>query len=344
VIAALRAIPWRRGIMSLRQPLRCRKFFPSCLMLLWLASPQLSIALTPQITELQRLDFGVLAVTTNTGISSVVLAPQGTAAYGPAFVFIAAAIPGRYRLTGYPPFTDITVTMAATDLALGGTGPGELLTVSNAVSRPLTLHTDQDGAVDFDLGATLATSGTGTLYADGTYLGRPALTLNFMLAGQAVVSHYDIDARVELRSALNLVEVDRLDFGRFVAFSSASDQASMTLSPTGAVAINNPAEARILRLGAEAPGRFRLSAGAPFAPITVRLPVGTIYLTHQSQSPTVARLLVSDFTTDPTAGNLKLDAQGAIEFRLGATLRTEQTTNRYQDGVYSGTFSLTVEY
>lgn len=330
--------------MNLRQRKRCRRFFTSCLMLLWLASPLPSLALTPQLAELQRLDFGVLAVTANTAASSVVLAPQGTAAYDPAFVFIAAATPGRYHLTGYPPFTDITVSMAATNLALGGTGPSELLTLSNAVSRPLILHTDQDGAVDFDLGATLATSGTGTLYADGPYLGRPALTLNFMLDGLPVVSHYDIDAKVELRSTLNLVEVDRLDFGRFVALSSASDQASMTLSPTGAVATNNPAEARILRLGGETPGRFRLTAGAPFAPITVRLPTDTIYLIHQSQSPTVARLLVSDFTTDPTAGNLKLDAQGAIEFRLGATLRTEQTANRYYDGEYSGTFSLTVEY
>lgn len=330
--------------MNFRQSMYCRKFFASCLLLLWFAAPLPSLALTPQLAELQRLDFGVLAVTGNTGVSSVVLAPQGTAAYDPAFVFISAATPGRYRLTGYPPFTDITVSMAATNLALGGSGPGELLTVSNAISRPLTLHTDQDGAVDFDLGATLATSGTGTLYADGPYLGRAALTLNFMFEGVAVLSHYDIDAKVELRSALNLVEVDRLDFGRFVAFSSASDQATMTLSSTGAIAINNPAEARILRLGGESPGRFRLTAGAPFAPVTVRLPVGTIYLTHQSLSPTVARLLVSDFTTDPTAGNLRLDAQGAIGFRLGATMRTEQTTNHYQDGVYSGTFSLTVEY
>ena len=330
--------------MSLRQPLRCRRFFPSCLMLLWLALPLPSLALTPQLSELQRLDFGVLAVTSNAGVSSVVLAPQGTASYDPAFVFIAAATPGRYHLSGYPPFTDITVSMAAANLALGGTGPSELLALSNAVSRPLTMHTDQDGAADFDLGATLATSGTGTLYADGPYLGRAALTLNFMLDGLPVVSHYDIDAKVELRSALNIVEVDKLDFGRFVAFSSATDQASMTLGPTGTVAINNPAGARILRLGGESPGRFRLTAGAPFAPVNVRLPVGTIYLAHQSQSPTVARLLVSDFTTDPTAGNLRLDAQGAIEFRLGATLRTEQTTNHYEDGVYSGTFSLTVEY
>lgn len=322
----------------------CRKFFPSCLLLLALTSPQPSIALTPQITELQRLDFGVLAVTSNAVISSVVLAPQGTAAYAPAFVFIGAASPGRYRLTGYPPFADITVSMGATDLALSGTGPGELLTVSNAISRPLTLHTDQDGMVEFDLGATLATSGGTTLYEDGPYLGRPALTLSFMFESQAVVSHYDIDARVELRSTLRLVEVDRLDFGRFVALSSASDQASMTLSPTGAIAINNPAEARILRLGGESPARFRITAGAAFAPVTVVLPADTIYLTHQSQSPTVARLLVSDFTTDPTAGNLRLDAQGAIELRLGATLRTEQTTSRYQDGEYSGTFSLTVEY
>jgi hypothetical protein len=90
-------------MMSLRQRLRCRKFFASCLLLQCLASPLPSLALTPQLSELQRLDFGILAVTTNAAVSSVVLAPQGTASYDPAFVFIAAATPGRYRLTGYPP-------------------------------------------------------------------------------------------------------------------------------------------------------------------------------------------------------------------------------------------------
>jgi hypothetical protein len=43
-------------------------------------------------------------------------------------------------------------------------------------------------------------------------------------------------------------------------------------------------------------------------------------------------------------GDAKLNGQGALEFRLGATLRTELTTKPYQDGVYSGTFPLTVEY
>jgi hypothetical protein len=58
----------------------------------------------------------------------------------------------------------------------------------------------------------------------------------------------------------------------------------------------------------------------------------------------VARLLVTNFVTSPTPGNAKLNAQGTLEFQLGATLNTELTGNRYQDGLYSGTFLIDVEY
>jgi hypothetical protein len=53
---------------------------------------------------------------------------------------------------------------------------------------------------------------------------------------------------------------------------------------------------------------------------------------------------VTDFVSQPLSANAKLDANGALEFRVGATLRTEQIAKRYQDGLYTGSFLIDVEY
>jgi hypothetical protein len=303
-----------------------------------------SLHAAPAIETLQRLNFGVLAITSNSAPSQLTLSPQGNATYGNNMVFVASTIPGRYRLTNYPAFTDITVSMPSTAVILASGTPGENLTVSTAVPRPLTLRTNVNGMVEFDLGATLTSNGSGLPYADGIYISQPTLTLNFTVESVPQVSYQDIEIDLELRTTLALNEIQRLDFGRLAVFSSATDQASLTLSPSGVININNSGAARIIRFGNETPGTFRISTGAAFAPLTLTLPSGTTYLTHQSQLPSVARLLVTNFVTSPTPGNAKLNAQGTLEFQLGATLNTELTGNRYQDGLYSGTFLIDVEY
>jgi len=335
---------WRSGRKSFRQTQVCRKLFLFGAWLFSLALAPSPAFAAPQIEALRRLDFGVLAITANAAPSSVVLAPSGGAAYGSGFVFVGAATPGRYRLTGYPAFTDISVSMAASPVGLASGVPAETLSLSTAVTQPLMLHTDLNGQVEFALGATLTTSGSSQLYQDGAYLGSPTLTLSFLVAGEPVQSYQEIEADLELRTSLALVELQALDFGRLAVSASATDEASFKLDPNGGVTILNAGTARIMRFGNDRPATFRISTGAAYAPITLNLPGGTIYLTHQSQSAEVARLRVTDFVTQPASGIAKLNAQGELEFRLGATLRTELTTKPYQDGVYSGTFPLTVEY
>lgn len=329
---------------NLRWPSLHRRFFSfiRLCVALWLSN--FAHAAAPTLTELQTIDFGVLALVSNVVTATAQLSPQGNTAYHSNFVFISAASPGRYRLEGYPPYTNMTVSLSSATLALNGAGPGELLTLASPVTRPVTLRTDQNGAVEFSLGATLATSGNGIPYEDGTYLGRPILTLAFEVDGVPVQGYHDIDSRVELRSSLELTELDTFDFGRISVSASASNQASLTLRPDGLYAISNSGTARIIMFGGATPGRFRISAGAAFAAVSVTLPSGTIYLTHTSNSASIARLLVDNFTIQPSAGNLKLDAGGAVEFRLGATLSTELGTRQYADGEYTGTFPLTVEY
>jgi hypothetical protein len=293
---------------------------------------------------LQRLDFGILAIPTNSVSSSVVLPPLGNTTYGSAYVYVAAATPGRYRLTGYPAFTDISASMATGNVSQSSGLPGSSLTVSVAATRPSPIRTDINGQAEFDLGATLTTSGSGQPYQDGTYLGRTTLTLSFNVAEVPQLSYQDIDVDLELRTSLAVAQVEQLNFGRLVVFSSPTEQASLSLGPNGGIAFNNVGAARIIRFGGEIPGSFQVSTGAAFAPVNITIPGDTVYLTHQSQSSEVARFLVTDFITLPTNANAKLNALGVLDFRVGATLRTEQTSKRYVDGEYAGTFSLNVEY
>jgi hypothetical protein len=216
--------------------------------------------------------------------------------------------------------------------------------VATSVTNPLLLHTDVNGQVDFNLGATLSTSGSSVLYPDGVYVGHPGLTLNFTEAGMPQFTNHQIDVDVVLRTTLVLTQNEKLTFGKLVVFSSATDQASLKLETNGQVTIANAGSAKIVRFGNETPAVIKVTTGAAYAPISITLPASTVYLTHQSLSPDVARLLVTDFDSLPTSANAKLDANGALEIRLGATLRTEQTAKRYQDGVYTGTFLLDVEY
>lgn len=316
--------------------------FPWAILLAMLG-PSLAQA-APQIVALQRLDFGVLAITANGSPTSMTLSPQGNASYGNGLVYISAARPGHYRLSGYPAYTDLALTLAPAPLSLVSGVPGESLTVSVASSNPQILHTDQDGTVAFDLGATLTTSGSGLPYQDGAYLGHATLTLSFDVGGQPQLSYQDIDVDLTLRSSLVLTEVQALTFGKLAVYASAADQASLTLATNGQITLASPGSARIVRFGGEMPATIRVTTGAANAPVSIQLPGSPIYLVHASQSSGIARLLVTDFVAQPATGNAKLDAQGALDFRVGATLRTEQTPNQYQDGLYSGTYLVTVEY
>lgn len=319
----------------------CRfRFFQ---LILW--TPCFVLASPPEIMELQALNFGVLALTSNIAPSHLVVSPQGNATYGANLISIGPPTPGRYRLSGYPPHTSMSASLNPANLALRGTGPGEQLSISSASTNPVLLFTDHNGVVEFSLGATLSTSGNGLFYGDGPYLGRSILVLNFEYNSETVQSYQYIDAAVELRSALELTQIDSLSFGQIAVFSSNTAQATISLTPSGQIGISNTPSARVIRFGGERPGRFRVSSGAAYASVTVNLPTETIYLIHSSQSPFVARLLVENFAFQPnSSGTLKLDSTGTAEFRIGASLSTEQTAKPYQDGVYRGIFPLTVEY
>ncbi len=296
-----------------------------------------------QIQTTQSLDFGTLAVTANATPASALITPLGYAGYGSGWANILAGKPGQYRLTGYPAFTDISVSLDPSPLTLVS-GTGETLTVQAAISNPTLLHTDQAGSVSFSLGATLTTSGDGQPYQDGAYHGQPSLNLSYVYLGASQVGHEYVNVDATLRSSLVLAQLQGLTFGKLAVFSSNADQASMTLSPAGLVSLHRPGAANLIRFGGELPATIQVTTGAPYMSVSIVLPAVPTYLVHSSLSPAIARLVVTNFTAQPVGGSAKLSAQGSLNFLIGATLSTEQTTKQYQDGVYMGTYDVSVVY
>jgi len=301
-------------------------------------------AAAPEITELQALNFGAIAVRDNTVVSTVRVSANGSPSYTGQVLFVSAPSPGVYRVTGLPPFVTLSLSMLSSPATMSGQVGGATLTVASPLTQPSELRTNAQGEVEFRLGASMNTSGNSTLYEDGVYQAYPTLELSFALEGEIQTAKLDIEAAITLRSALDLSQVQELDFGRIVAFSAATDQASYTLHPNGAAHVSTPGSARIIRFGNSNPARIRVSGGAPFASISLDLPDSVVYLTHSSRAAEVARLEVDSFTVLPVPGEMKLDANGALELRIGATLKTEQSARRYADGEYTGTYSLTVNY
>src|SRR5690606_25037759 len=100
-------------------------------------------------------------------------------------------------------------------------------------------------------------------------------------------------------------------------------QASLRLSPAGAIAMSHAAPARVEAIVGAAPGRIRVSGAAPGQLLKVTFEPEEIYLTPVNGSAGSARFVVGDFTTAPNGLAFKSDANGTLEFAVGATLQTE---------------------
>lgn len=305
--------------------------------LAWAADP-------PELTALQELDFGTIAVRDNAGVAAVKVSARGAPAYSGGVVFIAAPTPGHYRVSGLPPFVTLTPRLPATQAALPAQIGGPVLTLTQAVFQPTEPRTNAEGEVEFQLGASMQTSGDGQPYADGVYHAFPALELDFVYEDKLQTARLDLNATINLRSTLELSELEALNFGRLVALGSSSERASYVLQPNGAAHIITPGQTRLLRYGDSSPARIRVSGGAPFASFHIELPSESVLLTHSSRSADVAQFEVDDFSVLPLPGELKLDSSGNLDLRIGATLKTEQSSRRYADGEYLGTYSITVNY
>ena len=313
--------------------------------LLWLATTTSAIS-APLIEELQRLNFGTLAIADNTIVSRFTFPGSGANANVQGrFVLISNGTAGRYRLSDFPPYTTLEVSLIDTTLTANGSGIPEPLSVDNY--DVATIVTDALGETELMLGARLNTSGNSGSYGDAPYSGSTTLRVDYFQPDTQgfVFNTLLIDLETELSSTLAINEVQPLNFGTLFASSSDTAQAVLTLSPSGTYTISEPDNTRLVSIIRPSQGIVLVSGAAAFYGLTITSQVGDVLLQHTTNPGSAPHFILSDFLTTPS-GTGTTDANGELLIKIGGTLKTELTVapQVYPSGLYQGIYQLTVSY
>lgn len=122
------------------------------------------------IDQLEPFSFGLFSLKDNNSAHELQIdAATNMATNDAAFVVDQPAQRGEYRLSGFTPGTEVTVTIDNGGLTLNGGGGSEIFAVVDYTISPATLIADGSGNIDFYVGATLRTLGNGVTYDSGTY-------------------------------------------------------------------------------------------------------------------------------------------------------------------------------
>ncbi|OUR90582.1 hypothetical protein A9Q81_19045 [Gammaproteobacteria bacterium 42_54_T18] len=125
--------------------------------------------------EEQSLHFGTFALVNNTTVSTLKIFHTGATPDASSKLYpLSFGQAGHYRLTAYPVFTPLTITIADFTLNVGMAEP---FTISAFTHDAII--TDGAGEALLKLGATLSTSGTGTNYGDAVYTGIIDIQVSF---------------------------------------------------------------------------------------------------------------------------------------------------------------------
>ena len=130
------------------------------------------------ITEVQPVRFGSFALRNNSAQHSMAVAPDGSITADASFVRLDDGSPGVFELSGLPPSTTLSVGMA--DILLAPTsGGGPSFSVSSVIFDPPVPVTDALGQVTLNVGATIRTDGSGTMYSNTDFSGVAMLVVDY---------------------------------------------------------------------------------------------------------------------------------------------------------------------
>ena len=302
-----------------------------------------------ELEVVQDLGFGVFAVRDNEAASTLRIRHRGVpvSSIGGAggILVVAPGEPGRYRLSGFPPEIPLDVEIVASDVfSLGGQGGGEHFTLE-AFTHDVIV-TDALGQAELLVGATARTSGSGAPYAEGLYSGLFEIEVRYWsLPDQAYLTRsFGVFARGEIRSTLVLEQIDPLRFGGLSAFADPVARARFIVGPRGATRVENEPPASIGVVSGAHPGRIRVSGAAPLQTFSIAFEPPEIQLMHSSGLASLPRFSVREFTHYPTGLAFRADANGVLEFSVGATLETELTDHPYPEGDYQGFVTIVIDY
>ncbi|CAH9066011.1 hypothetical protein PSECIP111951_03512 [Pseudoalteromonas holothuriae] len=184
-----------------------------------------------------------------------------------------------------------------------------------------------------------------------------------ILSAPALAKTQQFSATVNVQNTFNMTKGKDLSFGtiRAKADTTNADIASLVIpsDPDAQATTDTTGTGAVIAiLGEEgSAAEFSIEGLPQYASLTITNPTETDLVAGGSQDSD-AKFKLSDFTyfvrvgtsAGAVTGNtLRADAEGKIEFLLGATLNTSNnstdgTTTDYVDGEYSGTFNLEVDY
>ena len=300
----------------------------------------------PLIEELQRLDFGILAVSDNSSVSRFTLPKTGSIRrIEGQFALISAGSPGRFRFTNFPPRTILTVSLNTTSLTTGVNNFPEPFIVDAFDFDDIT--TDANGEAELSLGARLNTSGSGGAYVDAPYSGITTLRVEYWQpeANAYAFSSTGIEIDTELRSTVSLIEEQSLNFGTLYVRTSTTEQASLILSPDGAYTVDEPSDTRLVVLARPNQAIIRVAGAAPFYQLTLTPQTTDVFLEHTEFPELAPYFVLNPIVTSP-ASSATTDRNGELLIEIGGTLKTEITATPvvYPSGEYEGTYEFTVSY
>ena len=145
-----------------------------------------------------------------------------------------------------------------------------------------------------------------------------------------------------VQNAITWVETQPLAFGTIVAISDATDTSTLVIDTTGADTFNNPGNARLVRVSGGQQGIFDASNAAPNTQLTLTLPT-SVTLNCSSCTGTPPDFTINNFTDD-VGGAPTTSGTGTATVNIGATLNTIASANAYEDGLYSGAYTVSINY
>jgi len=149
-------------------------------------------------------------------------------------------------------------------------------------------------------------------------------------------------ATATVSNVITMTETQALDFGSVYAISGggAGDVESMSMTPGGVITYGGTGTiSNLVSLGGQTPGIIDLSGMAANTTVTVTSG-GEVDLNNGNPASATFVFVVSD----DTAGSLTTDGTGAGTINIGGSITTEDTANTFQDGIYTGSYDVTVSY
>lgn len=130
------------------------------------------------IVETQPVSFGVFALRDNAAAYDMVISPSGSISNHASYVMISPGQNGIFDLTDLPPDTVLGVSIG--DISLDpDAGGGPSFGAVDFTFSPVNPVTDITGAATINVGGTLRTSGSGTMYSDANFSGTATLQVIF---------------------------------------------------------------------------------------------------------------------------------------------------------------------